>query len=101
MISAEIDLAEITEETLEEITELDPSIAWATPLDKEIGMLPEQPATAGGRILWRWMDIPAKMTITHIAIRYAQRRLVFILGKPCHLRRGDNLEIIAALHQLQ
>lgn len=73
--------------------------AWATPLFGEKPRLPEQPTPASGKMVWRW-PIRRKMFITHCRIILGERRLTFILNNPCHLRRGDQFEITASLHQL-
>ncbi len=93
-ISIETDLS------LEEILEIDAN-AWATPLEGSHPKLPELATPAGGLLTWRWNRIRAKITISHVRIRYAQRRLTFRLDEPCELRRGDSLEITASLHQLR
>ena len=93
-ISIETDLS------LEEILEIDAS-AWATPLEGSHPKLPELATPAGGLLTWRWNRIQAKITISHVRIRYAGRRLTFSLKSPCKLRRGDTLKITASLHQLR
>ncbi len=93
MITIETDLA------LKEILEIDPE-AWATPLDGVRARLPEQSTEASGRLVWRW-HIRRRMTISHVRIRYADRTAAYSLTNPCRLRRGDTLEIIAALHQIR
>lgn len=89
-----------TDLSLEEILEIDAN-AWATPLWGSKPKLPEMGTPAGGLLTWRWNRIQARMTISHVRIRYAGRRLTFSLKSPCKLRRGDSLEITAALHQLR
>lgn len=91
---------EITDE-VEELLEIDPVVAWATPLDGWEPMLPEAPAEIGGLLTWTWKIAYRRLTITHVKIRYDHRTLIFSLASPCKLKRRDTLVITAFLHQLR